>query len=177
MSKTKFRFNTETLEYEKVKTKNWVIMARVLGYLSLIAVIFFSGVSLSYKLVSSPNEKKLQSKVNDYEVQMKVLNEKAELVDEQLLQLISQDEEVYREIFGADPIPSELREGGTGGTDKYKALDAFKNGSTLKALHQKLDKLQAQMKVQDNSYAELKKLAKAKQHMLASIPAIQPVAQ
>ncbi len=130
---------------------------------------------MSYKLVSSPNEKRLQAELNDNEVQMKLLQEKAEGLDQYLNELITQDESVYREIFGADPIPSEVRTAGTGGTDKYKALEVFKNGSTLKALHEKLDNLQAQMKVQEQSYGELMQLAKEKQQMLASIPAIQPV--
>ncbi len=175
MSKTKFRFNTETLEYEKVKSNRWAIFAKVLGYLSLAAIIFFLGVSLSYKLVSSPNEKNLQSQINDYEVQIKLLTEKTKDITAYLDELIAQDETVYREIFGADPIPSELRTAGTGGTDKYKSLEAFKNGEKLKELHERLDQLNNQMKVQESSYAELLQLAKEKQRMLACIPAIQPV--
>ena len=175
MSKTKFRFNTETLEYEKVKTKKWIVLSKVLGYLSLVAIIFVTGVSLSHKLVSSPNEKKLKSELKDYEVQVNLLNEKTKAIDEYLNYLISQDDSLYREIFGADPIPQEFRTAGTGGTDKYQALDYFKNGSKLKELHLKLDQLSDQMKVQEDSYAELLELAKKKQRMLASIPAIQPI--
>lgn len=175
MSKTKFRFNTETLEYEKVNSNRWAVFAKVLGYLSFTAIVFFLGVSFSYKLVSSPNEKKLQSEINDYEVQLRLLNDKTEQINAYLDELIAQDETVYREIFGADPIPSELRTAGTGGSEKYKALESFRNGSKLKALHERLDRLNNQMKVQQGSYAELLKLAQEKQRMLASIPAIQPV--
>lgn len=176
MSRTKFRFNTETLEYEKVNSKRWVLAAKVLGFLSLAAVIFITGVSLSHKLVSSPNEQKLKAELEDYDVQFNLLAEKTTNLADYLDELIAQDEGVYREIFGADPIPTDIRNAGTGGTDKYKALDQFRNASKLKALHQRLDQLNNQMKVQNSSYEELMKLAKQKQHMLASIPAIQPVA-
>ena len=176
MSRTKFRFNTETLEYEKVNSNRGVLFVKVLGFMSFTAIVFFSGVSLSYKLVSSPEERKLQAQINDYEIQMDLLQDKSEQVIAQLNELIAQDEQVYREIFGADPIPEDQRKAGIGGTDKYKALDYFRNGSKLKELHQNMDQLQAQMKVQEGSYAELLQLAKAKQGMLACLPAIQPVA-
>ncbi|MBR9860647.1 peptidoglycan DD-metalloendopeptidase family protein [bacterium] len=175
MRKTKFRFNTETLEYEKVKTNRWAIAAKVLGYLSLGAIVFSIGVSYSHKLVSSPEEKRLQNQISDYEVQLKLLNDKTEQLYTALDELVAQDENVYREIFGAEPIPSDVRKAGTGGTDKYKALEAMANGTRIKALHEKLDALSAQMKVQEDSYSELIKLAEAKSRMLASIPAIQPI--
>lgn len=176
MSKTKFRFNTETLEYEKVKSNRWAIIAKVLGFLSLASIVFFAGVSMSYKLVSSPNEKKLQEEIRDYELQLKLLDEKTQRITTYLDELVIQDDSVYREIFGADPIPRDIRNAGVGGTDKYKALASFRNGEKLKELHQRLDKLQNQMNVQKGSYAELLEMAKKKQKMLASIPAIQPVA-
>lgn len=176
MSRTKFKFNTETLEYEKVNSKKGVVLLKVLGYLSLVAIIFSIGVSLSHTLVSSPNEKKLQSQIQDYELQLELLKDKTDQVYANLDELRVQDDDVYRQIFGADPIPSDVRNAGIGGTDKYQALEVFKNGSKLKELHESLDQLNAKMKVQKSSYEDLLQLAKEKQHMLAAIPAIQPVA-
>ena len=72
MRKTKFRFNTETLEYEKVKSTTWVVAAKILGYLSLAAIIFAIGVSYSHKIVSSPETQQLQNKISDYEIQLKL---------------------------------------------------------------------------------------------------------
>ena len=103
------------------------------------------------------------------------LNDKTNELYAALDELVEQDETVYREIFGADPIPSDVRTAGTGGTDKYKALEAFEAGQRFKELHEKLDALYAQMKVQGSSYEELISLAKKKAKMLASIPAIQPI--
>lgn len=152
------------------------MVLKFIGYLSLTSIIFFTGVSLSHNLVSSPNEKRLQNQIDEYEVQLDLLNKKTQWAFTMLEELQNQDDNVYREIFGADPIPSDVRLGGIGGTDKYKALDVFSNGSKLKKLHQDLDQLSARMQVQQKSYEELYRLAKEKQHMLAAIPAIQPVA-
>ena len=49
-------------------------------------------------------------------------------------------------IFGAEPIASDVRKAGTGGTDKYTALDNIKNGAEFKKLHERLDNLSSQSK-------------------------------
>jgi murein DD-endopeptidase MepM/ murein hydrolase activator NlpD len=175
MRKTKFRFNTETLEYEKVKSSTWAIVAKILGYLSLAAIVFSIGVSYSHKIVRSPETKQLQNQISDYEIQLKLLNDKTNDLYAALDELVAQDESVYREIFGADPIPSDVRQAGTGGSDKYKSLETFEAGKRFKELHEKLDALNAQIKVQADSYEELIKLAQAKSKMLAALPAIQPI--
>ncbi|MBT6236542.1 MAG: M23 family metallopeptidase [Bacteroidetes bacterium] len=96
-------------------------------------------------------------------------------MQEQLDELAKMDDDVYREIFGADPISDDLRKAGTGGVDKYTALEQLKNGKDLSELHSKLDNMGAQYKVQEDSYNKLIKMAKNKSKMLASIPAIQPI--
>ena len=85
------------------------------------------------------------------------------------------DDDVYREIFGAEPIADDIRKAGTGGVDKYTSLDNMRNGKGYKELHQRLDNMSAQYKVQEDSYNKLIKMAQNKSKMLASIPAIQPI--
>jgi murein DD-endopeptidase MepM/ murein hydrolase activator NlpD len=96
-------------------------------------------------------------------------------MQERLDDLAKMDDDVYREIFGADPISDDIRKAGTGGVDKYTALEQLSRGENLAELHTKLDNMSAQYKVQEDSYNKLIKMAKNKSAMLASIPAIQPI--
>lgn len=175
MAKTKFRFNTETLEYEKVTSNYWAIAAKAFGFISLAAVLGMLGVMFSFQWLSSPNEKILKNELSVYKTQLKVLGKKTETMETQLTDLAKMDDEVYREIFGAPPIDDNIRNAGVGGVDKYASLDQLTNSKKLKELHSKLDNMGNQLNVQGKSYDELIRLAKEKSKMLASIPAIQPI--
>ncbi len=172
MTKAKFRFNPETLEYERVSSNYWGIAAKVFGFLSLAVVI--GAVSVLVALDGNSTDE-LQYELSQQEIQVKLLKDKSLAMQERLDDLAKMDDDVYREIFGADPISDDIRKAGTGGVDKYTALEQLSRGENLAELHTKLDNMSAQYKVQEDSYNKLIKMAKNKSAMLASIPAIQPI--
>ncbi len=172
MSKAKFRFNTETLEYEKVTTNYWAVIAKALGFISL-AVLIGIGSVLFY--LKDDNTESLKKEVAEYQTQLTILEDKSLAMQSHLDELANMDDDVYREIFGADPIDDDVRKAGTGGIDKYTSLEELRDGKKFKELHQKLDNMNAQYNVQQKSYDQLIKLAKNKSEMLACIPAIQPI--
>jgi hypothetical protein len=172
MSKAKFRFNPETLEYERVSSNYWGIAVKVIGFLSLATVV--AAVSAIVALDGN-NTEELQRELSEQQVQVKLLNDKSLAMQESLDDLAKMDDNVYREIFGADRISDDVRKAGTGGVDKYAALEQLKRGENLVELHTKLDNMSAQYRVQEDSYNKLIKMAKKKSAMLASIPAIQPI--
>ncbi|MFB1003821.1 MAG: M23 family metallopeptidase [Bacteroidia bacterium] len=172
MTKAKFRFNPETLEYERVSSNYWGIAAKVFGFLSLAVVIALVSAVVA---LDGNNTDELQHELSQQEIQVKLLKDKSLAMQERLDDLAKMDDDVYREIFGADPISDDIRKAGTGGVDKYTALEQLSRGENLAELHTKLDNMSAQYKVQEDSYNKLIKMAKNKSAMLASIPAIQPI--
>jgi murein DD-endopeptidase MepM/ murein hydrolase activator NlpD len=172
MSKAKFRFNKETLEYQRVSPNYWAITVRILGGVSLIAIVSVLSISIAMKGNTSES---LKAELSDKEVQLKLLEQKSISLENRIIDLAKMDDDVYREIFGAEPIARDVRKAGTGGTDKYTVLDNIKNGAKFKQLHERLDNLSSQSKIQEDSYSKLIKMAKNKSKMLASIPAIQPI--
>ena len=172
MRKTKFRFNPETLEYEKVSNTLLIQIARVFGFISLAVIIGIISFLIVY---NGESTEALKSQLADYEIQVKLLEKKSLDMQTKLDDLSSMDDHVYREIFGADPISNDIRKAGTGGSDKYISLDQLRDGEKIKKLHQRLDNMENQSKIQQKSYEKLIVMAKNKIKMLASIPAIQPV--
>ncbi|MGB0849710.1 MAG: M23 family metallopeptidase [Bacteroidia bacterium] len=172
MSKAKFRFNKETLEYEKVSSNYLATLFKVLGFACIAAVIAIASYIFALK---GNDTNALEHQISEYEVQFKLLENKSLSMQKQLDQLAQMDDDVYREIFGADPIDSDIRKAGTGGVDKYVSLNQLQNGNEIKKLHEKLDNMSAQYNVQEQSYNKLIKMAQNKSKMLASIPAIQPI--
>ena len=176
MKKIKYRFDPTNLQYVHVKTSAWVKLLRVFGFLSVSIVAGFLFLTLAYSFMDSPKEKLLQREIAQYKMQLELLDEKAKKVEQVMASLEERDDKIYREIFGVDPINEATRTAGIGGSDRYKALRNYDNSDVLIKLHESLDKINRRMYVQSKSYDELTKLAKAKNAMLMSIPAIQPVA-
>jgi murein DD-endopeptidase MepM/ murein hydrolase activator NlpD len=90
-------------------------------------------------------------------------------------QLQETDDNLYRTIFEAEPIPATLREGGVGGVNRYKELEGYDNSSIVIETAKNLDRLRKKVYLQSKSFDDLILLAKEKEEMLRSIPAILPI--
>lgn len=172
--KFKYRYNPESLEYERVKTPLWIKLARIFGFISASIVFGILFLWISYSVLDSPKERKLRREIRQYEAQLDIMNERLEEMSGMVASLEERDDKIYREIFGA-PMPKSIRTGGVGGTDRYAELKGYSNTESLTKMASTIDQLSRKMLVQSRSYDELIKLAKAKADMLASIPAIQPI--
>jgi len=172
MSKAKFRFNPETLEYEKVSNSILLRIGKIFGFTSLAII---SGITTYLILNQDQTTEQLKNQLVDYQIQVKLLEQKSGEMQSSLDELASMDDNVYREIFGADPIEDDIRKAGTGGVNKYISLEQLQDGNKIKALHMRLDNMKNQSKIQKDSYSKLIQMAQDKSKMLASIPAIQPI--
>jgi murein DD-endopeptidase MepM/ murein hydrolase activator NlpD len=85
------------------------------------------------------------------------------------------DDNLYRTIFGAEPIQSTQRQVGIGGVNRYNELEGFNNSKLVVETAKKLDVLRKKVYVQSKSFDELILLAREKENMLRSIPAIIPI--
>ena len=85
------------------------------------------------------------------------------------------DDNIYRTIFEADPIPKSIRKQGFGGVNRYKKFAGYSNSDIIINTTKKIDQVTKQLYLQSKSFDDIINLAKDKSKMLASIPAIQPV--
>ncbi len=176
MAKIKYFYNPHKLNFEKVRTSISDMIIRVFGFLSASAVAGGIMAFAVYSFVDSPKEKLLKRENDQYKLQVKVLNQKVNELGGVLSELQDRDANIYRAIFEADPIDINIRKAGFGGVDKYRGLQSFDNSEELTYLSKKIDEISTQVYIQSKSFDELGKLAKNKTQFLASIPAIQPVA-
>jgi murein DD-endopeptidase MepM/ murein hydrolase activator NlpD len=132
-------------------------------------------IILAYNFLSSPREKVLQNEIEQYKLQYKILNDRLDRIQKVLADVQDRDDNIYRVIFEAEPIPSEVRKAGFGGVDRYEHLTGMANSDIIINTAKRLDQITSQLVVQSKSYDEVFKLAKEKEKMVASIPAIQPV--
>lgn len=176
MAKTKYRINQDTLEYEKVEIglKGYMIRGLALtGVTLLIGFIMFM-VAITY--IDSPKEKQLKAEYNRLLDQYDLLNKRMDDMENVLADIENRDDNVYRTIFEAEPIPKEVRQSGFGGSwGRYKQLQRMDNADLVVNTSKRADMLTKRLYIQSKSFDDVIKMAKQKEKMLASIPAIQPV--
>lgn len=126
--------------------------------------------------IDSPKEKLLKQENSQLKARYELLDKRMDQISGVLIDIQRRDDEIYRTIFEAEPIPREIREAGFGGINRYKDLESYRNSELIIESSHKLDKITKQLYIQSKSYDEVNSMAVKKEHMLASIPAIQPVA-
>jgi murein DD-endopeptidase MepM/ murein hydrolase activator NlpD len=175
MSKIKYRFDTKSLTYQRAKPTKKELILKFLSYLATGLVFSTVVIIFAYRFLNSPKEKILERENKNLQLQYELLNKRMELVSDVLDDIQQRDDQIYRTIFEAEPIPVSIRKAGFGGVDRYRELEGYNNTELIKETTKKLDKISKQLYIQSNSFDEVFKLAKNKAEMLSSIPAIQPV--
>lgn len=175
MPKAKYYFNTHSLKYERVVVTFRRRFWQVFGWLATAMVFSTVIIALAYRFLDSPKEKQLKRELSMMNLQYEILQQRAEQASRVLKEMEEHDDNIYRVIFEAEPIPSTIREAGYGGVDKYKALEGYDNTELMVETTKKIDKLMKQLYVQSKSFDEVFELAKNKKELLASIPGIQPI--
>jgi murein DD-endopeptidase MepM/ murein hydrolase activator NlpD len=175
MPKSRYRFNPDTLQYDRIQLSLQRKVIRFLSYFGASIILGAIYVLLFTFLFDSPEERKLKREVSELRSQYELMNKQLNQVSNVLEDLEQRDDNLYRTIFEAEPIPKSVRKAGFGGVNRYTELEGFENSDIVIQTAQKLDKLTREVYVQSKSYDELIKLATNKEKMLASIPAIQPI--
>ncbi|MGA9588657.1 MAG: M23 family metallopeptidase, partial [Salegentibacter sp.] len=177
MSKVKYYYDSETLSYKKIERRK----GRRLG-IALLSIVgaFLAGfilliIYLNIPQIETPKEKALKRELQNMKLQYGLLNKKMGQVQEVLANIEDRDNNIYRLYFEANPIPEEQRKAGFGGINRYKDLEGFDNSKLIIETTKRMDILTKQIVVQSKSLDEVAELAKEKEKLLASIPAIQPV--
>jgi len=175
MVKIKYRFNPDSLSYDRISTSIKVKLLKLFTYfmasiaIAILYYILFSG------LFNSPKERKLVRENDQLRYEYKLLNERLNNANAVLEDLQQRDDNIYRTIFEAKPIPRSVREAGFGGTNRYGDLEGYSFSDLMVQTAKKLDKITKQIYIQSKSYDEIIRLAVRKEEMLRCIPAIQPI--
>lgn len=175
MAKKRFRYNPHTLSFEPIRVsalKKFTNLTIQFGLSILVALIVFFVYTSFF---DTPKEKNLKRHNAEILLRYDLLTRQVEESNQFLAELETRDNKIYRSIFDADIIPSSLRDGGMGGAEHYQEFVNFKASEQLIDLAIKMDKLSWKTYVQSKSFDEVVDLAKNKEQMIASVPAIQPV--
>jgi len=176
MPEHKYRFNPKTLNFERIRLTAWQKTKRVTLLLLPGLAVGLLGIFLVYQFVDSPKEALLRRENKQLLVQYELLNKQVGELERVLVDVRRRDDNMYRVILEADPLPESIRQAGVGGINRYRDLSGYANSDLVIETTKRLDLLARQIVVQSKSLDEVGALVLRKQEMLASIPAVQPIA-
>lgn len=175
MAKERFFFNSSTLNYERVKKPTRKKLVNMTIWLASGVLYASLVLFMAYSFFDSPKEKMQKRELSQMSFQYEVLNDKLDHIVAVMDDIQDRDDNIYRVIFEAEPIPGAVRKAGFGGTDRYAKLEGYRNSKVLIETTQKLDKITSQLVVQSKSFDDVFEMAKNKAEFLSAMPAIQPV--
>ena len=176
MKNTNYKYNPNTLNYEKINLTLWDKFKRLSYYLIASVVVSVLILSFSFYNIKSFIQKEAAKENQSLRQEISVFNKDLNLILEVLNDIQNKDDNIYRAIFEADPYPDHKRKLGTGGNPiKFKKYENIEYGELVVEIVQKLELIEKKLSSQSKSFDEVFEITKEKQKMLKAIPSIQPI--
>ncbi len=175
MKKIKYYFNTHTLRFEKLEIPLRVRLLKLFGFIFASIVTAIIIVILIFQYIDSPKEKLLRQQNDAYKANFSVLQERVRQLELQMTELENRDNDVYRSIFEADPIPDSARLMEMEKKKEVRMIQNLASTDLTNNMAAQLNNLSLRVAFQDSSYVEINAMVKNKEKLLKAIPAIQPV--
>ena len=177
MKKVKYYYDSENLAYRKISPKK----ARSLGYLGLflVASALFGFlcfvVLINTPFFETPKDKLQARTIQNLKLNYTILNKEIDELDAVLANMQDRDENIYKVYFNNSPISDTKEKTNSDRKTRFKELLSYNNEKLISSTANRIDLISKDLAEQSKSLDEILKLSKAKEKLLASIPAIQPV--
>lgn len=175
MKKIKYYYNTNTLRYEKLETPLRVKLLRVFGFIAAALVTAALIAYVAFRFVGSPQERILQQQNRALRDNYRELEDTLESIQRQMRELEKRDNDVYRAIFEANPIPDSARARELEVKQEIARVEKIKDHQLVGSITSTINNISNRIAAQKKSYDEVEDLVKNKEQLLARTPAIQPV--
>ncbi|MBL31876.1 MAG: peptidase M23 [Flavobacteriales bacterium] len=173
-NKPKYYYDKQSLSYKKINERDHLVVS-IFKYTMSSLIMASMMTFIVFLFIDSPKEKKLKREIYNLELQYSAMLEDLHNAELVLDDIQKRDDNIYRMIFGIDPIDESIRKAGFGGINRYEQYKGYTYSELIIESKKNIDKLQKQLFIQSKSFDEVIHLAKNKAKMLASIPAIQPI--
>ena len=175
MKKVKYFYNTHTLRFEKLERTLRAKLLRVFGFVASSIVTATIMVMFIFRYIDSPKEKILRQQNDDLRDNYAVLQERVKQLELKTNELEDRDNDVYRAIFEATPVPDSARMEDMERKKEVKLIQGIGSTELVTAISNQLNKLSLLIAYQEKSFDEIGDMLKNKEKMLMAIPSIQPI--
>jgi murein DD-endopeptidase MepM/ murein hydrolase activator NlpD len=175
MKKIKYFYNTNTLRYEKLITPLRVKLLRVFSFIAAVAVAGFLFMQIAYRYFPSANEERLMLENERMQDKIGLVQQQIQQMSRQLRDLEKRDNEVYRSIFEASPIPDSARAKMMEKQQEQRLIASLTDKELNGSIIEQIKNLSNRIFAQNKSFDAIDNMVKNKEALLAATPAIQPV--
>lgn len=175
MKKIKYFYNTHTLRFEKLETS---LRRRLLQFFGFFAASVVTGmliVMVTFRYIDSPKEKLLRQENDDLKENYAVIQERTKQLQLQMAELENRDNNVYRSIFEAQPVPDSARVKDKETKKEVNLVQSIGESELVNGLTEQINNLSLRLAYQAKSFTAISDMVKNKEKLLLAIPAIQPV--
>lgn len=132
-------------------------------------------MQVSYRYFPSSNEKRLLNENGRLKDNYSILNEELKRMNDQLHEIEKRDNQVYRSIFEASPIPDSARAKMMEKQAEDKMIASLTEDELNTSILYQINTLRNRLYAQTVSFTAIESMVKNKEALLAATPAIQPV--
>ena len=175
MNKIKYRFNPESLSYDKVKTSVRKTIVKVFTFFTATLAITVVYYLIYSQFFHTPKERILTREINQMTENYSSLTGKLQLIEDVLADIQQRDSNIYRAIFESELVPQTIQRAGFGGVNRYEALEGYSNSELVIETTRRSDILLQQLRVHSKTMSELLEKVNEKAEQLKFFPSIQPV--
>lgn len=172
-----YGFSPEELIFEPGGTKGRRRVSRILGglALSLVMSMLYAWLYFSVLGLESPKTMLLKRTNDGWNARVAIMNRNLDRCEEALEGLEMRNGDVYRSIFGMNPIPEETLNSGLIGAARYRYLSRLGSDSDLRKTILRLDRLTKATYLQSKSFDDVENMSRKAGDMASCLPAIPPV--
>jgi len=169
----RFRFNPETLSYQKIELNHRQKILRFLAFMGLALSVSAAFLLVRDRFLHSPRSENLEATQQEITYELNLMNQDLEDFEDRLAQVAFNDDHIYRVYFAVKPW--SIRSVGVGGAPRYDWLRQFKYEGLLSRTYSKLDQVERTLVMQSTSFDQVIDLVWSKEEWMAARPAIQPI--
>jgi murein DD-endopeptidase MepM/ murein hydrolase activator NlpD len=175
--KRKYKYNPQTLAYElhKPTLRYYLVRALVLLPVSLVVAFLYYLIYTECFQLKTPRAARLEREYTEARSNLELLNKQIAQSERRLENLQVRDNNIYRNIFGMEQIPQEIRDAGFGGADRYSYLNYSDNSDLLKNTALEFDKIFKKTYIQSRSFDDVERIAGQMGEVAMCIPSILPL--
>ncbi len=176
-AKTKYYLDKETLTYKPAEKKSLQVLKLNIKY---FIALFLSSVLIFLLLAAnnlSPHQVILTHQNQQLSDKIIHKNTKIEHLKEKLAEIEENDDVIYRSFAEMKPLSDDIRNGGFGGTDRYRQFAGLEYSKDISTVIREFDKLEKKISIQKKSFDEIEPLVSYFDEFYASKPAIRPISK
>ncbi len=173
----KFVFNPQTLLYEvKSESKYRKKLRLALLVLAALGIVLFNfWFYIDVLHLELPRTSILKRRHAQWEARMDLVSRQLDVYEQTLVGIEQRDDDVYRSIYGLNPIPEEVKDAGIEGVNRYSEFEGLRPNSSLLRTVYRLDNLAKRTYIQSKALDEVGRISRQAGDMISCVPNVPPI--